>query len=221
MDWFNFYYLGVALFHLVVAGYSLRLFLRTRKSYTVLLIVTVLALVYDNAVIGLGSMIGEGEFLQNLNLGRYIGHQTLTPMMIIFAFGMARLYGLGWAQGKLAHAIFCLLATLTIGLGWWQDVINYTMIPELEMGTLRYINDTPNIKGPPLAAIIPIIVMIVVGIMIWRKNGWSWLAVGSIVMFIAAGAGVGVPGLTNFGEVVFTASLAATDNKAHSLNASA
>ena len=37
-----------------------------------------------------------------------------TPMLIIYAIGMARMAGLKWAQSRAVHIAFCALATVLI-----------------------------------------------------------------------------------------------------------
>lgn len=158
-------------------------------------------LAYDNLIIALGAFIGEGDFLKSLNAGRFAVHALATPLLTIFAFGILRSAGLGWAQGKIWHAGICLFATALVGLGVFNDIIRLELAPRTLADTFRYVNVA--VKGPPIPSIVTIVVLIVMGIFLWRKTGWQWLAVGALVMFVAAAAGTGERiYIANFGEAV-------------------
>jgi hypothetical protein len=61
--------------------------------------------------------------------------------------------------------------------------------------------------GSPLVAILTNVVVLAVGIALWVRRKWPWLAVGSGAMFIAAGAFArsqwSLP-IANFGEICIT-----------------
>lgn len=173
-----------------------------RSSYTLLLLIVLAGLAYDVLIILLGSFIGEGELLKTLNAGRYLVHGFITPIMIIFGFGMLKNAGVKWAQSRTTHIIVCVFTTLLITLGVYEDVLALDLQTKTVMDVLRYINDG-GIKGPPIPAMLTIIFLIVAGISLWRNTGWWWLAAGAIFMFIAAGAGMGdMFFIGNLGEVV-------------------
>jgi hypothetical protein len=159
------------------------------RAYLWVMLAVLVGLVYDNLIIALGSFIGEGDFLKTLNAGRYAGHAFGTPLLTIFAFGIARRAGVGWAQGKTAHILACVFTTALIGLGVYEDIIRLDLAPRVMFDTFRYTNMA--VKGPPIPPILTILMLIALGISIWRKSGWKWLALGAIFMFIAAAAGTG------------------------------
>lgn len=173
-----------------------------RSSYALLLLIVLAGLAYDVLIILLGRFIGEGELLKTLNAGRYLVHGLATPAMIIFGFGVLRNAGMQWAQSRTAHIVVCVVVTLLIALGVYEDVLALNLETKTVMDILRYTNEG-GIKGPPIPAMLTIIFLIVAGISLWRKTGWWWLAAGSIFMFIAAGAGMGdMFYIGNLGEVV-------------------
>ncbi|MEO1288308.1 MAG: hypothetical protein AAFV93_11110 [Chloroflexota bacterium] len=190
-----------------------RLYLSERISYTLIATLTVLGLFYDNLIIGLGSFIGEGSLLKLLNSGRFYIHALVTPLLIIFAYGVLQQLLDKNKYDKIWHSAFCVLAVVMVVLGSISDIFNLTLIAKFEAGTLRYINDATH--GPPIPAIITIVVMIIVGFVIWRYVGWSWLALGSIVMFVAAAVGASSNLIANIGEVVFVLAIVATDYRIH------
>lgn len=206
-------YFVMAGLHAVILFFMLKLFLSNRVSYTLIATGTIFGLFYDNLIIGVGSFIGEGGLLEILNAGRFYIHVLITPLMIIFAYGVIRqVIGKG-KYDRIWHSAFCILAVAMVALGVMTDVIGMSLVPELENGTLRYVHEVSS--GPPLPAIITIIMMIIVGIFMWRHASWPWLAVGSIIMFVAAGAGVNNVILSNLGEVVFAIAIVTMDYRVH------
>jgi hypothetical protein len=204
-------YLFVSLIHLAFVILAIRLYQRNRSIYTAIAAAVIFGLFYDNLVIGIGSFMGEGQPLQTLNAGRFAIHALITPMLIMFAVATAQRLGIGWAQKPAAFAALGLLTVLMIALGVYTDIIDLALAVEKEAGTLRYINS--NTAGPPIPAIITILVMIVVGAFVWRKHKWAVLCVGAILMFIFAGAGASILLLSNIGEVLFAGSILWTDYK--------
>jgi hypothetical protein len=173
-----------------------------KNNYALLLLLVLAGLFYDTLIIGIGSFIGEGSLLKALNAGRFYVHGLLTPTMMIFGFGVLRKAGVKWAQNKTTHIVVCIFATLLIVLGAYSDILRLDLHAKTVADILRYVNEG-GMKGPPIPAILTIIFLIVAGISLWRNTGWMWLAVGAIVMFIAAGAGMGdMFYIGNIGEVV-------------------
>lgn len=174
---------------------------KIRSSYTLLLLLVLAGLMYDVLVIALGRFVGEGSLLKDLNAGRFIVHALLTPAMMIFGFGVLRKAGVGWAQSRTTHIVLCVVVTLLIALGAYSDIFQLDLQARVVADTLRYANEG-GIKGPPIPAVLSIIFLIVAGISLWRKTGWQWLMWGAVVMFIAAGIGMGdMFYIGNLGEV--------------------
>lgn len=197
----------------VLAYFTWQALGQKRTSYTWLLLIVLFGLMYDNLMIAIGSFIGEGALLKNLNAGRFFIHALITPTMIIFGFGVLRKAGVKWAQGKTAHILVCVFATALIALGAFSDIIKLDLQPSEVMGTLRYANEG-GIKGPPIPAILTIIFLIVAGISLWRNTGWKWLALGALFMFIAAAMGMGdMVFISNLGEVALGAANVLTAKK--------
>lgn len=173
-----------------------------RSSYALLLLIVLAGLAYDVLIIFIGRFIGEGDLLKTMNAGRYLVHGLATPAMIIFGFGVLRNAGVQWAQSRMTHIVICVVVTLLIALGVYEDVLALDLQTKSVLDTLRYTNEG-GMKGPPIPAMLTILFLIVAGISLWRKTGWWWLAAGSIFMFIAAGAGMGdMFYIGNLGEVV-------------------
>jgi hypothetical protein len=194
-----------------------------------------LLLWYDNFRIGIGRFLGEGELLYALTIPAFLWHWTILPLLVIVAGSIARMAGFAWAQNKLVMGAFCLVAVWLFSLDapyamglLFGDVGPFkavTMAPACLADTLRYTTTltpfqfcTPDAVarsvGPgPFVAIFMNAIMLALGILIWVKRGWKWLALGPGAMFIAAGAGGSLPyglPLANFGEILFTLGVTAT-----------
>jgi len=184
-----------------------------RDNYVLLLLLVLAGLFYDMLIIGIGKFIGEGDLLKTLNAGRFYVHALLTPTMMIFGFGVLRKAGVKWVQGRTTHSVICVFTTLLIALGAYSDILRLDLQTKVIADTLRYVNEG-GMKGPPLPAILTIIFLIVAGISLWRNTGWKWLAIGAIIMFIAAGAGMGdMFYIGNLGEVILGFANVATAKK--------
>lgn len=197
-------YLVLTAAQVVFLGFALRHYQKTRSLYDLLPVVVITGLVYDNLILALGGFLGAGRELMALNAVRFVIHGLVTPVLMIWGFGVARRAGIGWAQSRRNHAIMCTAATLLIGLGVYSDVLKLDLQLKIEQGITRYVN-IGGIKGPPIPSIITIIVLTVIGVAIWQRGKSRGLAVGSGVMFIGAMAGAALLGVGNVAEVAMSA----------------
>lgn len=177
--------------------------------YFLLVVIVSYGLAYDNYVIASGAWLTEGAGLKALNAPRFWIHALFTPTMIIAAFGALRKSDVGWTQGRGAHIAVCSLATLMVLLGSYIDVLNLTLEPAIEDGSTRYVNGFEFIQGPPIPAVVTIIVVLVFGIFLWRKSKWPWLFVGALLMFVTAPM-LSLPVVQNIGEIAFAAGMVST-----------
>lgn len=204
----------VGIIQLTTASIGARHAQRHFSWYALLVLILVFGLAYDNFVIAAGAVLSEGDLLKALNVPRYLIHSLFTPTVMIAAFGALRFAGVGWAQSRLWHTVVCVLATSMILLGSYVDVLNLTLFPATEGGIVRYVNDFHLFKGPPIPPVVTIIVVLIFGVVLWRKIKWPWLFAGALLMFIAAAA-TGFPLLQNIGEVAFAAGLVSTMIRVH------
>ena len=184
---------------------------RDHRTYTLLVVVVLGGLVYDNLVLGLGRWLGEGSLLEAASWPRFVVHALATPLLVIVGFGAARSFGLRWAARRDLHAAACGLATVLIVWGLATEVVGLDLRAEWEGGVLSYGAADPS---APVPAIATILALLAVGVALWRTCSWPWLAVGAGVMFVASGLGGVAPLLTNVGELALAASLVATEREA-------
>lgn len=167
-----------------------------------------LGLVYDNAIIAVGKFIGEGTLLEALNLARYWIHAFLTPLLALFAYGALKKAGVGWTRKKAAKAIFLVLTAVLVIIKIVFETWGLQLMPERAYGLLRYVSAEPS-SGPPAMVLIVIAVLIVAGAIVWKRTGWKWMCIGSVLM--ALGNAVPIPvdssAVTNAFELILLITL--------------
>lgn len=184
---------------------------RKSNPYGLIIVALVTGLIYENGILGLGGLIGYGDTLKALNTPRFITHALFTPMLIIYAIGMGRMAGLAWAQSRASHIAFCMLATGLIAFGAFQDILNLRLVPyEAGSQVLGYRNDFALLKGPPIPAVSAVLVVIVVGgLLLWRRR-WAGLLAGGVVMLVGAMLMLRFPLGGNLGELALGLAINAT-----------
>lgn len=208
----TFLFLGFAVAYLALLSWGVTLANRHGwRTPANLPLLVLAALVYDNLIIGVGRFLGDGSLLYSLNLARFWIHAAVTPVLVAWALHALKRAGFGWAQGA-GFQTFSIVATLgLVVLEYLTELRGLRIVPRDEYGTLSYTNALPA-DGPPLMVLIVAAVLIVVGGMIWRKQGWPWLFVGAVVMTL--GSAVEFPiesaAATNAFELLLLASIVAT-----------
>ena len=204
MDLILFSLLTAAYVGLLVWAFSSQL------SWTLMTFVyfVVLGLVYDNGIIALGKFIGEGALLENLNAMRYWIHALFTPALVLFSLGALRGVGVQWAKKQWAIIAGIALFILLIVIEIWQVTWGTELEPISEYGVLKY-SAVEDISGPPWMILLVSAVLLVAGAIVWKKAGWAWMFVGSVIMGI--GSSVTLPveseAVTNIFELILLTSL--------------
>jgi hypothetical protein len=210
--------------HLCISGWAIYL-ARVHKAPGALPVAIIATgLIYDNLIISLGASIGIGPLLQNLSLPRFAMHALLTPFLMIAASQIAAAGGIRWAQTSQWRVFIWVLVLSMVVLGIFESLVGLETVPACFDGILRY---TPNLSptqfcyegqeavrrsGPPIPSIVGNVVTLVIGFFLWRHNGWVWLMVGALIMFVAAAVPFSVFGMApgNGGEVLLLFSYVAT-----------
>lgn len=203
-------YFIYTIIHIGLLVWGIRLWRQARSIRLLLILLPIAGLIYDNAVIAVGVIVGEGSLLEMMNNGRYLLHAIITPMLIMAAVDLARRAGVGLANNRIVYTIFGLLTVglMAFGLLEWQHMV---FAPERYAGSLRYVDVA--VAGPPIPAIVTIFVILGWSIGIWRSLRWPWLFVGALVMFLGSAIPPSVvgPAVGSGAEVVLLASLLATE----------
>ena len=186
---------------------------------------TTAGLVYDNGLIGLGSVIGLGDTLLALSYPRYVLHAFVTPMMIFAMVQIAGAADIRLAQLPAVRWGAGILSLLLIPVGIYEDLVGLKLVPACFQGVVRYSSSVSEAAlcspdqavvaaggGPPIPSVTAVIVVLILGVALWRQRSWPWAFVAGLVMFIAAAIPASKFGLLpgNGGEVFFTAGYAAS-----------
>ena len=193
-------------------------------------------LAYENLRVGLGRIVGPGELLYGLSVPALAWHWTVLPLFVVAGLTIGReaelpaarrrgavigtsvfatvlfAIDLPWALGLLFGPVGP-LPDVELRLGCIGDAIRYTAT--LSEAYLCSPEDAVHRIGPgPVVAIAMVAYLLLVGVGLWLRRRWPWLALTAAVMFLVAGAGPAMGSLAapiaNLGEVALVAGLVAT-----------
>lgn len=204
-------FLIYALANAVLFAWALRLLLRYRQPATVPLLVVTFGLVYDNAVLAAGGMVGHGELLERLSVPRFFMHAFGTPLLMLSALGLLRRSRATFAGSGVFAASLALLTLAMVAIGFGSDFLRLDLEAKAAGDLVSYGNAASH--GPPIAPVVTIIVLVAAGIVIWRQNGGPWLLLGSLAQFLAAAIGDAIAIAGNLGEVLLLAGLIQADSR--------
>ncbi|MBV6736568.1 hypothetical protein [Priestia megaterium] len=178
----------------------------TSPFYMLFLPLVIAGLIYDNIMIGIGSFIGEGDTLRSLSMLRFWFHALFTPTLVLFAYGVAKYSTITWAKKPVAGILF-LLTTFALISYETLETISQHMEVVREYGIVRY--TLVGSSGPPLMVLIVAIILLFVGISLFRKTRWSSMMIGVAVMLVGSAVSIPIPStaVTNTFELIFIFSL--------------
>ncbi len=177
---FTLAYIGLAI-------YSARIWRKTGRAGTLMLTLLSLGLIYDNGILALGNLIGPGETLRVLTVGRFCLHFVLTPLLTWTLLEQQRLSGQRWAASLPARLGALALMLGLMVYGFTSEVHTLKLEPLVLDGVQRYIN-THNDPASALVPVLGALMALVSGIVLWRTRGWPWLFWATLVIFAAEGA---------------------------------
>jgi len=154
-------------------------------TWSSLIYIVTIGLIYDNAVMGLGKWIGEGNFLEFLNAIRFWSHAFLTPLLVLYSVGVLRESGIKWANKTWISLISILYTLFIIILEIQLETSKLTLIPKKEYGVLRYVSSESD-GGPPIMVLLVTFVLLVASFIVWKKTKWPWFFIGTAVMTIGS-----------------------------------
>jgi hypothetical protein len=173
------------LVNLVFLVWESQLLTKMRTPLTLLLMAEIGGLVYDTAIICLGQTIGAGPLLETLSYPRFLFHNLLTPLTVVICLEFARLGGVLWVQHSWVRGGTWLLTLGLILHGLITDFFELSLIPVQVGGVLYYTHAVA--PGPPLGAVITIVMALIFGAALWQKRQWPWLFVGAVIIFVGYG----------------------------------
>ena len=185
------------------------------KKWSSFVYFIIIALIYDNLILGIGKWIGEGDTLETLNYGRYWTHAFLTPLLTLYSVGVLRESGIEWTRKKWVSVVAILYTVGLIILELATEVVGLTLKAEEKFGVLSYVS-TEEASGPPIMVLFVTAVLLAAGIILWVKTKWPVFFIGAFFMtigsavpmdFIDSGA------ITNAFELILLTSLVWTKRK--------
>lgn len=206
---------------LVVLYYSIKLW-REQRDVTTFLIFLALSLLWlDNFAIATGRFFGEDSaIITVMSYTRYYMHWQVVPVLMIVAGALLRRGGFEFAKNKFVMGAFCVVAVFFMALDV-PYIFQVEFYPACYGETVRMVINVPanqvcdpanppppGISVAPIPAISICLTMIAVGIALWVRHGFKWLALCSIFMFVAAGTSQSPDfylgqWFGNFGEPIF------------------
>lgn len=183
----NIYPLGhllIAFGELLLIERSIRLWLQSKNIATIVLVIVLVGIGYDNLLLATGSSIGKGELLESLSQVRFLVHHLFVPFLIVVGVELAHRTEAVWANNFIRSLAW--ITSLSLGI---LDIVNRYIGVQLEpiyfAGVLRYTASFTG--GLPIITIVVTLFVLLIGIGIWiRSQGrWFWLFVGT---FVALGA---------------------------------
>jgi hypothetical protein len=204
-----------ALFALVQLGlgiWAVALYRRRPSVGAFTLALPIVLLVWDNAVVAIGAALGQGELLRLLSYPRFAGHAFLTPIWIVAGFEFARRAGVPWLQSNGSRITEWILYGAMVVLGVIRSLVLLDMQP-VHQASLLYYTNKGGLPGPPIPALVMVLVIIVCGVALSRRSGWPWMLAGGVVMLFAAAIPTSAVGfwVSNLGEVALSLALVLTE----------
>ncbi|MFC4401607.1 hypothetical protein [Gracilibacillus xinjiangensis] len=180
-------------------------------SYKSFLYLVIAGLIYDNAVLVSGRFIGVGDLLEILNVARYWVHAIVTPTLVLFCYGVLTSARIKWLEDNKVKWGFFFITLLLIGTELVMEAIPLKLKPEWENDVLQYVSAASN-NHPPYMIIAVTLILLVAGIIVYKKTKWKWMLLGTVLMglgstlspFFKSGA------LTNGFELILIFSLVLT-----------
>ncbi len=206
------------IFGLFAIAYAFLLFcgLRTHNEWTLSSVIffVVAALIYDNAIYGVGILIGEGTFLETLNLLRFWFHALFTPTLILFSAAVMREANIKWAQNSWVLLIGTLYTIAAMVVEYMAELNGLVLEASRDYGALSY-SSAEEAAGPPIMILMVLLALIIAGIMLWWKAKWPWMLIGTVLMAFGSAVpfDIGSNAATNAFELILLFTLVWTKKK--------
>jgi len=173
---------GITAMEWVLLGGGIRLWRQSPSLAMIVLPLLLASLSYDNFILAIGNLIGEGELLKSLSMVRFLLHDLVVPLFIVIGVELAYRAGAAWTT-TVVRVLSWVIAFGLAGIDVTTKYIELELVPTYFAGILRY--TAANVSGPPIITIIVNLFMLVIGIGIWIRLKWSWLFVGTLIALLA------------------------------------
>ncbi|MBO4209384.1 hypothetical protein [Micromonospora echinofusca] len=165
----------------------------------VLAAVVCVAVAYDNFAVAAGRSIGDGDLLRLVSTGRFWLHALVTPLLVPLGWALAVRLGALRSTGRGPVVLVGLVTAALVLVGVGTEIVGLRLERRTYADTLRHVNAAA--EGPPVAALVTIALLTVLGVLVAVRGGGPWLLVGAVVMLVAAALGTRAFWLGNLGEL--------------------
>ena len=180
MDQYIFGFFAIAYIVVFVWG-----IVKHEKTASAILFVVILALIYDNTILAVGHLIGEGEALKALNYGRFLLHAVFTPLLILFSLFVLKEGNIRFAHKAWVMYVFSGLTVAAMVAEYFFQLKHLTLKVEKAYGVVSY-TSAESATGPPIMIILVVAAILFAGIMLAWKRKWWWMLVGTVFMGIGS-----------------------------------
>lgn len=190
--------------------WGVAIFQHSPQLSTLVLLIVICGMIYENGVSILGYWMNPSFFLQSLNYLRHIFHNLCIPLLIVVCLKFLDHTDVNWAHSQLTYRL-SLGLTLSLILLGLRGCLNLELIPEKTGDVVQY---TPKTRFLPISTILTSLIMAGAGIYIWTTLQWPWVLIGTFIMIAGNANADRIPKwrchLCAGVEIVFMISLFAT-----------
>lgn len=155
------------------------------KIASSVLLLTVLGLIYDNLILAVGHVIGEGTVLETLNYARFWIHALLTPTLILFSLFVLRDASIQFASKTWVTVVFLVGWIAATVVEYLVELRGLELSVQESYGVLSYAASEVSSGPPPMILIILVFLLIASIVLTWKRNWW-WMLIGTVVMAIGS-----------------------------------
>ncbi|MGN7477800.1 phospholipid phosphatase [Solibacillus silvestris] len=203
MDSYIFGFFALAYIAILIWGIA-----KHGKTASAILFLVVIALIYDNAILALGHVIGEGDLLESFSYGRFWLHALFTPLLVIFSLFIMREANIRFAYKKWIGFLFGALWIAAMIVEYFIELSGLELVPQQAYGVLSY-SATDAASGPPPMILLVLAALLIAGIMLIWKRKWWWMLAGTFIMTFGSAVpiDIGSDAITNSFELLLIATL--------------
>ena len=178
------------------------------KTASAVLFFVILALIYDNFVLAIGHLIGEGSLLENLSIGRFWLHAIFTPTLILFSYFVLREANSDLVKKSYVKIGFFGFFIVAVIVQFIMELADLQLEIQEEYGVVSY-SSTEVASGPPPMILLVIVALFIAAVWLAWKRKWWWMLVGIILMTIGSAFPINVRShaITNLFELTLLITL--------------
>jgi hypothetical protein len=104
-------------------------------------------------------------------------------LLVVVAVELANQAGVAWVGSPIVRYFAWAIALVLIALEYRSKFLALKLVSATFAGTLRYIEESSSL---PMAAILTIVLVAMVGLSIWQTRQFPWVFVGALIMLFGS-----------------------------------